>query len=134
MAVGVFLPLQAVRERRPATLTFVTLPAAVVGGLLLGLVAGGGSLTLGVLVGLLAVLAIAARNGMVLILHLQQRAGSAEDGLHIEPIVRGAGERFGPVILTALATAVAVAPFLVLGDLPGLEVVWPMAAAIPAAS
>jgi Cu/Ag efflux pump CusA len=38
-------------------------------------------------------------------------------------VARGAQERMAPVLVTALATAVAVAPFAIAGDRPGLELI-----------
>ena len=51
-------------------MSFVTLPSALVGGVLAAWL-GDGVLSLGSLVGFLAVLGIAARNGIMLISHFQ---------------------------------------------------------------
>ena len=62
---------------RPATLSFVTLPIALVGGVLASYL-GGGVISLDSLVGFLTVLGIVARNGIMLIsvfLHLEQVEG-----------------------------------------------------------
>jgi Cu/Ag efflux pump CusA len=130
-AIGIFLLLQAAfGSWRLAALTFVTLPAALAGGLVAGLVAGGGSLTLGAFVGLLAVLALAARNGIVLIAHVQQLALADGEATRIDLALRGARDRLAPTLLTAGATAVAVLPFVLLGDVPGFEILRPMAVTI----
>jgi len=42
-------------------------------------------------------------------------------------ILDGARERFAPIVATACATVLAFAPFIVLGGLPGLEIIRPMA-------
>ena len=52
-------------------LAFLTLPVALVGGVLAALI-DGAELSLGALVGLLAVFGIAARNGLLLIRHFQR--------------------------------------------------------------
>ena len=39
----------------------------------------------------------------------------------------GAGDRFGPIVVTALAIGAALVPMLVLGDRAGLEILRPMA-------
>src|SRR5918996_248001 len=55
---------------RLAILAFVTLPLALVGGVLAAFI-GGGIISLGSLVGFLTVLGIAARNGIMMINHFQ---------------------------------------------------------------
>ena len=70
-AAGVFLLLQAsFASWRLALLSFLTLPIALVGGVLAAYL-GGGVLTLGSLVGFFTVLGIVARNGIMLISHYQ---------------------------------------------------------------
>jgi Cu/Ag efflux pump CusA len=125
--IGMFLLLQAAfRSWRLAMLVFLTLPVALVGGVLAAF-AGGGTLSLGSLVGLLAVLGIAARNGIMLISHYQRL--EQDEGLLFGPglVVRGAKERLVPVLITAVASAVALLPLIVVGNIPGLEIVRPLA-------
>ncbi|HEY0345385.1 MAG TPA: efflux RND transporter permease subunit, partial [Solirubrobacteraceae bacterium] len=65
--IAMFLLLQAaLRSWRVAALTLLTLPAALVGGLLAGLAAGT-PLSLGALLGLLGTFAIAVRSAIVLV-------------------------------------------------------------------
>ena len=45
----------------------------------------------------------------------------------LELIVRGARERLGPTLTTAVATLLAIMPFVLLGDQAGFEMVHPMA-------
>ena len=131
VAIGIFLLLQATfGSWRLATMTYLVLPAALVGGLLAGLAAGGGSLGLGALVGLIAVLAIASRNGLLLIAHVQQLERAASEEPRLDLVLRGARDRLTPVVLTATATAMAVAPFVLMGDVSGFEMMRPMAVAI----
>jgi Cu/Ag efflux pump CusA len=76
---------------------------------------------------LLAVLAIATRQGIVLInraIFLQEREGAP---LGPELMQRAAQERLVPILTTVLATAVFAVPFVVLGDVAGLEILRPMA-------
>ncbi len=129
--LGVFLVLQATfGSWRLAAMTLVTMPAAVVGGIVAGLAVGDGQLSLGALVGLFAVLAIAVRNGTTLIAHFQDLERQAEGSGRLDLVVRGAQDRLAPILVTALGTAVAVAPFIALGDLAGFEIVRPMAVVI----
>ena len=129
-AIGIFLLLQAAfRSWRLAFVAFLALPVALVGGEIAELV-DGGVFSLGALFGLVAVLGIAARNTVVLITHyhhLEQHEGEAfGPGL----VLRGARDRLGPILIAALATAVALLPFVVLGDRAGYEIVHPMAVVI----
>jgi CzcA family heavy metal efflux pump len=124
--LGTFLLLQAAfGSWRLAGLVLVALPSAVTGGILVALVTGG-TLSLGALLGLLAVLALAVRNALVLIMRHQQLDGYADGLVGVEMVQRGAQEQAVPVIATAVTTALALSPLLVLGDLPGLEILRPM--------
>jgi CzcA family heavy metal efflux pump len=129
-AVVIFLLLQAAfGSWRLATVTFLTLPMALVGGVL-AVLATGGVLSLGALVGFVLVLGIAARNLVMLVSHFQHL--ERDDGEPFGPglVMRGARERLSPILLTALATALVLAPLLVLGNVPGQEILQPMAVAV----
>ena len=128
-AIGIFLLLQACfASWRLAALVFLTLPVALVGGVLAAF--AGGGISLGSLVGFLALLGIAARNGILLISryqHLQQHEGEPfGPGL----VQRGTRERVAPILMTAVTTALALVPLVLLGDIAGLEIVRPMALVI----
>src|SRR5204863_9636839 len=45
-------------------------------------------------------------------------------------VLRGAAERLSPILMTALATALALAPLVVYGNRPGQEIENPMAIVI----
>jgi len=131
-AIGIFLLLQAAFQSWGlALLAIVVLPWALAGGLLAAfLLNGGGALSLASLLGLLTVLGIAARNAIVTIRHYQsleqEEGGSFGPGL----LMRGAQDRLAPILLTAAATAVALVPFLLFGDIAGHEIARPMAVVI----
>jgi Cu/Ag efflux pump CusA len=108
---------------------FVTLPTALVGGLLAAY-ATGGVISLGSLVGFLTVFGIAARNGILMINHFQHL--EREEGESFGPalVMRGAKERLTPILMTACATGFALVPLAVVGDIPGHEIEHPMAIVI----
>jgi CzcA family heavy metal efflux pump len=129
-AVVVFLLLQAaLGSWRLAATTFLTLPVALVGGVL-GVLLSGGVLSLGALVGFVLLLGVAARNGVMLIRHLQHLEQVEGEAFGPGLVLRGAGERLTPIVLTALAIAAAILPLLIGGNVPGQEVLQPMAVVV----
>jgi len=114
---------------RLSFLLFLTLPAALVGGMLAAW-GGLGTITLGALVGFFTVLGIAARNGILLISHFRHLEQA--EGVPFGPglVLRGASERLSPIMMTALATALALVPLVLGGNRPGQEIEYPMAVVI----
>jgi Cu/Ag efflux pump CusA len=128
--VGIFLLLQAAfRSWRLAALAFLALPAALVGGVLAAY-AGDGIVSLGALVGFLAILGIAARNSILLIRHFQHLEWVEGEAFGPGLILRGARERLSPILMTTLATGLALVPLVFAADLPGHEIEHPMAVVI----
>jgi CzcA family heavy metal efflux pump len=124
-----FLLYTSFNKWRLAVLTFFTLPWALVGGLLAAYF-NNGVLSLGSLVGLLTILGIATRNGIMMISHFQHL--ESEEGMKFGPelVIRGARERIAPIMMTALTTGLALIPLAIAGDLPGHEIEHPMAIVI----
>jgi Cu/Ag efflux pump CusA len=87
-------------------------------------------LSLGSLVGFLAVLGIAARNGIMLISHFQHLEAHEGEAFGPTLVLRGARERLAPILMTTLATALALVPLVVAGSVPGNEIEHPMAVVI----
>jgi Cu/Ag efflux pump CusA len=128
--VGIFLLLQAsFNDTRLALLAFLTLPSALVGGILAAWVTGG-VLSLGSIVGFFTVLGIAARNGIMMINHFQHLERFEGEPFGPGLVLRGARERLSPILMTALATGLALVPLAIAGDLPGHEIEHPMAIVI----
>jgi CzcA family heavy metal efflux pump len=129
-ALLVLLLLQtAFRNWRLAILVFLGLPIALVGGALAAF-ATGGVLSLGSLVGFFTVFGIAARNGILLINHYQHLEEREGVPFGLDLVLRGARERLAPILMTALATGLAVVPLVIRGDIPGHEIEHPMAVVI----
>jgi len=130
-AIVAFLLLQAVLlSWRLAALVFVTLPLAVAGGVVTASLAGG-LLTIGALVGLFTVVGIAARNGVVLAGAYRDLgdAPSPQGGRELA-VLRITRDRAGAILVTALATAAVVLPPALFADIPGADVVHPLAAVV----
>lgn len=128
-AIGIFLLLQAATASWPMALAiFLTLPAMLAGSLLAAFLSGGTISTIS-LFGLYAVLGIGVRNGILLVrhYHFQERNG---ESFGPDLVLHGSGERLTPMIMTVLATGLALLPFVVIGNVPGHEVVFPLAIVI----
>jgi len=125
--IGIFLLLQAsFRSWRLASAMFLALPVALVGGVLAAS-AGGGIVSIGSLAGLLAVLGMAARQGILLIHHYRHLEMHEGETFGPGLVRRGTKERLVPILASAIATALALLPIMLLGDIAGLEILRPMA-------
>jgi Cu/Ag efflux pump CusA len=129
--IGIFLLLLAsFGSGRLALLALLTLPIALVGGVIAAYLFGGGDLSLGSLVGFFTVLGIVARNGIMLISHYQHL--EEEEGMPFGKalVLRGAQERLVPITMTVLTTGFALIPLVIAGSVPGQEIEFPMAIVI----
>lgn len=124
-----FLLRVAFRSNRDAALVLVNLPLALIGGLA-GVALTGGVLSIASIIGFITVFGIATRNGIMLvshIRHLQEHEGVAD---FQQAVRQGSLERLAPILMTALATALALIPLALGGDKPGNEIQTPMAVVI----
>jgi CzcA family heavy metal efflux pump len=129
-ALGVLLVLQAAfGSFRLALLAFALLPLALTGGAL-GALADGGALSLGSLIGFVGVLGIVAQNTVLLIKHLQHLERDEREPFGPQLVQRGAQAQLGPILIAALATGLALLPFVVLGTIPGYELLHPLAVVV----
>ena len=117
------------QSTRLVLLVFLTLPFALVGSVFAAWL-GGGILSLGSLVGFVTVIGIAGRNGIMLVSHYRHL--QEQEGVPFGPelILRGAEERVSPILMTALATGLALLPLVVGGEKPGQEIEHPLAVVI----
>jgi len=156
--IGIYLLYQAAfGSWRLAALMILMLPLALVGGLI-AVYATGGIMSFGSILGFFAVLAIAVRNGVLLVSRYQALANHAANGtlppeleqfrppyaketplndggkfhgeISAQLVLQGTRDRVLPIMLTAIATAAAFAPFLFIGNVPGHEIIHPMAVVI----
>jgi Cu/Ag efflux pump CusA len=120
VAIGILLVFQAAFDSwRLAGLLFLALPAAAAGGLVAALFLHGGS-GAAVLTGLLTVLGLAARHGVLLVQALRR---------HGDPTA-AVREVAGPVLLTALLTAAVLLPLAFWGGAAGAAMLRPMAVVV----
>lgn len=126
-AAGILvLLLTVLGSWRLAGLVFVLLPVALLGGVIAAWLSGGfGSLY--VLVALAAVLAVAVRDAVMLMgtyqsIQLEDPTASSE-----EQMKRAVSERLQPTVLTAIITALALVPLVLLGGPVAMAMLLPMA-------
>lgn len=125
-AIGIFLLLQVFfRSWRLATAVFLTLPMALAGGVLTVFLANGGLLSVGAIVGFIAVLGIVVRNSIVLISRCRNLEREGEI-FGTELVLRATRERSAPVLMTAVTIALVFLPLALSGNIAGLEIVHPM--------
>jgi CzcA family heavy metal efflux pump len=117
------------RSRRITALVAVSLPFALVGGVV-AVALTGGTLSLGSLVGFVTVIGIAARNGIMLLSHYQHLERHEGMTFGRELVLRGAEERLVPILMTAACAGLALVPLIVAGNAPGHEIEHPMAIVI----
>jgi Cu/Ag efflux pump CusA len=127
--LGIFLVLQAAFGRwRLAAIVMATLPASLLGGVVVAL-ATGNRHALGAAAGLAAVFAIGVRQAIVLV-RSAQRLETAESPDRRAAVWRAVDERRGPVLANATITAAVLLPLVLLGDVAGNEITYPMSLVI----
>jgi Cu/Ag efflux pump CusA len=127
-AIGIFLLLQAYfRSWRLATAVFFTLPMALVGGVLVVFLAGGGLLSFGSFIGFIAVLGIAVRNCITLVSRYRRLEHQEGEAFSTELVQRVTYEQSASILMTALTTALVFLPLALLGSIAGLEIAHPIA-------
>jgi len=114
---------------RHVLLILLALPSTLIGGVI-AVVLSGGTLTLGAMVGFVALFGMAARNTILLVSHYDHLVAEEGEPWNLATALRGAEERLTPVLLTALLTALALLPVAWQAHQPGHEIEGPMAIVI----
>ncbi|MBR0916268.1 efflux RND transporter permease subunit [Bradyrhizobium japonicum] len=130
-AIVMFLLMQAVlRSWKLTALSLLGVPIAVLGGLAAIPVTEEGTLSLGSLMGLAAVLALTVRQGVGLVAHFQHLQLNEGEPFGAALVRRGVREQFPSVMTSSIATLALVLPFAVMGDVAGLEIAHPLAVVV----
>jgi len=114
---------------RHVLLVLLALPSTLIGGVA-AIALTGGTLTLGAMVGFVALFGMAARNTILLVSHYDHLVREEGQAWNLATALRGAEERLTPVLLTALLTALALLPVALQLKQPGHEIEGPMAVVI----
>ena len=120
------LLLVALESAKEAALIYVSIPLALIGGIL-GLYFSGEYLSVPAAVGFIAVFGIAVQNGLVLISTFQRI--HSEGYSYKEAALRGAEIRLRPVLMTALTTIFGLIPILLATGI-GSEIQRPLAVVV----
>jgi Cu/Ag efflux pump CusA len=125
----VLLLALAFGNTRHVLLVLLSLPSTLIGGVI-AVALTGGTLTLGAMVGFVALFGMAARNTILLVSHYDHLVHAEAQPWNRETAARGAEERLTPVLLTALLTGLALLPVALQLHQPGHEIEGPMAVVI----
>jgi CzcA family heavy metal efflux pump len=124
----IFLILyQEFRSTKLAGIILINLPLALIGGVAAIWITSG-VLSIPAVIGFITLFGIATRNGILLVsryTHLRQEGMALK-----EAIMSGSADRLNPILMTVLASALALIPLALAGDLPGNEIQSPMAIVI----
>ncbi len=124
--VGILLLLQAVSASWSLAVVFLmTMPMAFAGSILAGFLIGN-ELTLTEWFGLLTVAGITIRNGITMMSLFRRLKARDSDVIGIELILHGATEKLKPVLATTVSTGLFLLPILIMGNIPGFEIIYPM--------
>ncbi len=123
------LLLLAFGSARQLAIVFVNLPFALVGGVA-AVLATGGVLSIGTVVGFVTLFGITLRNSIMMVSHYQHLVTDEGRAWGLETAVQGALERLPSILMTALVTGLALAPLALGSGEPGREIEGPMATII----
>ena len=122
----VMILLVALHWRASGWLVMANLPFSLLGSVLV-IAATGIGLSLGSLVGLVTVFGVSARNSILQLAHYEHLVEREGMSWNLELVLRGANERLIPILMTAVVTALGLAPLAAGVHSPGQEIEAPMA-------
>jgi len=129
--LGILLVMQASFSNwKLAVVTLFTLPVAAAGGLVAAFALDQGVLTLGSVLGAMAIFAIVVRRTVLQM--AQYRQLEQDEGLVFgkELVMKGACESFAPTVMSYVTYTFALLPFIFMGNVAGTEIIRPMAVVV----
>lgn len=128
--IGIFLVLFTMfRSVNLSLQVMAALPMAFIGAVA-ALVITNQTLTVAAMVGFIALVGVASRNGILLLNHYLHLVKYEGEGWTKEMILRGGLERLAPVLMTALTAGIALIPLTLAAGEPGKEILYPVATVI----
>ena len=118
---------QEFKSGKLAGLILINLPLALIGGVV-AIKLTSQVISIPSIIGFITVFGIATRNGILLVSRYGQLRKEGWDLK--ETIIHGSVDRLNPILMTALASALALIPLALGGDKPGNEIQSPMAIVI----
>jgi Cu/Ag efflux pump CusA len=127
---GLFMVLVLAFGRpRDALLVMLNLPLALIGGVV-GVFLAGGVLSVASIIGFITLFGIATRNGIMLVSHIHHLLEAEGVTSLRNAVERAAHERLVPIVMTAMASGLALIPLALRGGESGSEIQTPMAIVI----
>jgi heavy-metal exporter, HME family len=119
------------RYQSPALALIVmgNIPLALIGSVI-ALYIADQPLSVASMVGFITLAGISARNGILKVSHYINLALYEDERFGRDLVVRGSLERLTPVLMTAISAGLALVPLLYGADLPGREILHPVAVTI----
>jgi CzcA family heavy metal efflux pump len=129
LAAMFFILFTHYRSANLALQVLASIPMALIGAVVF-LVATGQTVSIAVLVGLISLAGIAARNSILLIDHYLHVMREERMPFGRALVLKAGKERLVPVLMTALCTGIALVPIVLAPDRPGRELLYPVATVI----
>ena len=128
-AIVILLLWIVFRSSRHLTLVLANLPFSMIGGIL-AIYLARQPLSLGALVGFVTLFGISTRNAIMMMSHFEHLVLQEGVSWDRTTMLRGAGERLVPILMTALVTGLALLPLALHPEAAGQEIEGPMAMVI----
>ena len=126
LAIIFLLLTLAFRSMADSLLIMLSVPFALVGGVFLQWMLGY-SMTTAVLIGYIALFAVAIQTGIIMIIFIRQAlARKTADETYMDAVVDGSVLRLRPKLMTVAATVLSLIPIMVSTG-PGMEIMKPIA-------
>ncbi|MHC4140449.1 MAG: efflux RND transporter permease subunit [Planctomycetota bacterium] len=130
VVLGILVLLSAAfRSLGDAVIIMLNLPLALIGGAV-GVFMSGGVLSVASIIGFIALFGIATRNGIMMVSHIRHLVEEEGVSSFRDAVLQGAKERLVPILMTAMAAGLALAPLALRAEHSGAELEAPMATVI----
>lgn len=110
-------------------IVLLNLPMALIGGVL-AVKLSSDMLSIPAIIGFITLFGIATRNGILLVAKYQNLRASDGALSTLEVIRKGSSDRFNPIIMTAITTALSLIPMVLAANRAGNEIQAPMAVVV----